>query len=285
MPDVTPGTKMCFCRVRLNLSGAIATLANLHDAQSASKAETTRATHDTFMGMLWGPIATDHPLIILTRCMIATMAKINTETAAYEFDILISPHFTPARAILAEVVISKLWSAQWSASQNGNRFPAYLWTFHAAELSVGVAQRLGNQGGPSPIVQPPKGCGKEKVLPINKLELARAVVARRSEAVYARNYRVNIGDWMPRPNCCHDNVDVWVSETPQHKHVKGYLIFDFRMWGVWRVQPHSLVELEDGTLADITPRGTWRQYPFVRHVGSDEDFAEMANAMHVDVPA
>jgi hypothetical protein len=39
------------------------------------------------------------------------------------------------------------------------------------------------------------------------------------------------------------------------------------------------------TLADITPRGTWRQYPFVRHVGSEEDFAEMANAMHVDVPA
>ena len=36
--------------------------------QLASRAETTKATHDTFMDMLFGPITTDHRLIILTRC-------------------------------------------------------------------------------------------------------------------------------------------------------------------------------------------------------------------------
>jgi hypothetical protein len=117
------------------------------------------------------------------------------------------------------------------------------------------------------------------------LQLAKAIVARRSEATIARDYRVGIGEWRPRPKFCHDNVHVWVSRSPQHKHVKGYLLFDFRALGFWRVQAHSLVELEDGTLADITPHGASQQYPFVRHNGSDEEFAEMADAIQVDVPA
>jgi hypothetical protein len=53
------------------------------------------------------------------------------------------------------------------------------------------------------------------------LQLAKAIVARRSEATIARNYRVGIGEWRPRPKFCHDNVHVWVSRSPQHKHVKG----------------------------------------------------------------
>jgi hypothetical protein len=75
------------------------------------------------------------------------------------------------------------------------------------------------------------------------LQLAKAIVARRSEATIARNYRVGIGEWRPRPKFCHDNVHVWVSRSPQHKHVKGYILFDFRALGFWRVQAHSLVEL------------------------------------------
>src|SRR5262249_17913023 len=50
--------------------------------QIASRAETTRAAHDTFMDTLYGPIATLHRLITLKTCMIATTAKIKAETAA-----------------------------------------------------------------------------------------------------------------------------------------------------------------------------------------------------------
>src|SRR5215469_18046224 len=48
--------------------------------QIESRAETTRATHDTFMDMLFGPMTTDHRPIILTRCMTANIAKSNAET-------------------------------------------------------------------------------------------------------------------------------------------------------------------------------------------------------------
>jgi hypothetical protein len=91
-------------------------------------------------------------------------------------------------------------------------------------------------------------------------------------------------DWLPQPKFCHDNVAIWVARSPQHKHVCGYLIFDLRILGVWRVQAHSVVELEDGTLIDITPNDASQLYPFVRHCGTKEEFVEMARVMVVDVP-
>lgn len=93
-------------------------------------------------------------------------------------------------------------------------------------------------------------------------------------------------DWSPVPKFCHDNVAIWVDRTPQHKHVFGYVIFDLRpVTGNWQVHAHSVVELEDGTLIDITPSGVSQQYPFIRHIGTWDEFAEMAIAMRVDVPA
>lgn len=91
-------------------------------------------------------------------------------------------------------------------------------------------------------------------------------------------------DWLPKPKYCHDNVAAWVSRSLQHKHVRGYVIFDLRaVLGVWQVQAHAVVELEDGTLIDITPSGVSQLYPFVRHLGTDEEFAAMAAGMRVNV--
>lgn len=120
--------------------------------------------------------------------------------------------------------------------------------------------------------------------------IAKSVIARRSEAVFVPLRQVGMkgapgeDDWSPKPNYCHDNVAAWVSRCPQHKHLRGYVIVDLRAaLGVWRVQAHSVVELEDGSLIDITPSGVSQLYPFVRHVGTDEEFAGMACAMCVDV--
>jgi hypothetical protein len=75
-------------------------------------------------------------------------------------------------------------------------------------------------------------------------------------------------------------------EARSTNQVRGYVIFDLRfVLGVWQVQAHSVVELEDGTLIDITPSGVSRPYPFVRHTGTEEEFAEMVRAMRIDVPA
>jgi len=42
-----------------------------------------------------------------------------------------------------------------------------------------------------------------------------------------------------------------------------------------RFTPHALVEVEDGTLVDITPHGATQDYPFLRHIGTYEEFLAM----------
>jgi hypothetical protein len=114
------------------------------------------------------------------------------------------------------------------------------------------------------------------------VEYARGVVARRSEGVIAVRQTVSLPGWAPQRNQCHDNVRFWVAAKPEHRHVFGYLVCDYLPL-CWIVRPHSLVEFEDGTLVDIAPQPNPWQYPFVRHIGSEDEFAEMALAVEIPV--
>ena len=126
--------------------------------------------------------------------------------------------------------------------------------------------------------------------PCDLKEAAKAILDRLHGAVFVPFRQVGMSepgkpDWLPNPKYCHDNVAAWVSQSPQHKRITGYLVFDTRqVLGVWQVVAHSVVQLEDGTLIDITPSEVSRPYPFVPHVGSEEEFVEMAMAMIVCVP-
>jgi hypothetical protein len=120
--------------------------------------------------------------------------------------------------------------------------------------------------------------------------IARSVIDRLNTAVRVPFREVGMkgapgeSDWLPQPKFCHDNVAAWVFRSPQHKHIRGFVVFDLRpILGVWQVQAHSVVELEDGSLIDITPSGVSQPPPFVRHIGTEEEFAEMARAMQVHV--
>ncbi len=118
------------------------------------------------------------------------------------------------------------------------------------------------------------------------MRFAWGIVQRLPEATFVPLRRVGIGDWSPKLNFCHANVLAWVSRSPQHKHVRGFVVFDLRpLVGHWRVCAHSVVELEDGSLIDITPSAVSQLYPFIRHTGTEEEFAEFAAAIQVDVEA
>jgi hypothetical protein len=105
----------------------------------------------------------------------------------------------------------------------------------------------------------------------------------RSATVRIEN-RANGEEWLPAPHYCHDNAKIWVTHTPAHKRVKGFVVLG-PLFGVYKVMAHSLIEVEDGTLVDITPHGASQHYPFVRHIGSDEDFEEFADEIEVSICA
>jgi hypothetical protein len=99
---------------------------------------------------------------------------------------------------------------------------------------------------------------------------------RRGEGILPRRANASIGTWKPQPHYCSENVDTWVRYKPEHKRVDGFVCFVYRKWRLnfVRFVPHCLVEVEDGTLVDITPPEAElsAQYPFIRHNGTREEF-------------
>lgn len=85
-------------------------------------------------------------------------------------------------------------------------------------------------------------------------------------------------DWAPEAKECHRNVDDWVLRNPGSKAVRGWLFFNLRprFQGVL-FTAHSLLE-ENSKLFDITPRTVTRQYPFIRHPGTEAEFADFVNS-------
>ncbi len=86
-------------------------------------------------------------------------------------------------------------------------------------------------------------------------------------------------------NRCHDQVAIWVAKKPQHKHVHGFIYMDLRPNAQCiPLIAHSAVETEDRTVYDITPHEISIDYPFIRHLGTDEEFELFGRVEHFDLP-
>jgi hypothetical protein len=121
-------------------------------------------------------------------------------------------------------------------------------------------------------------------------ELARAIISRLDDAIYpVSRYpsfeRPDGSAWSPTPHNCHSNVATLVHFHPIYKPINGHVllkpILPFKMY--WEIIAHAIVEDEDGTLIDITPHGASQIYPFVKHVGPNEEFDLVRVAVSVKV--
>jgi hypothetical protein len=69
----------------------------------------------------------------------------------------------------------------------------------------------------------------------------------------------------PQANACHVNVERWVTENPQHKAVRGWLVTSGFL-----LDRHSVIVDEHGELFDITPIALPYRPPFLS--GSEAEF-------------
>ena len=91
--------------------------------------------------------------------------------------------------------------------------------------------------------------------------------------LFVRQQAVSIGSWKPKPQECFDNVKAWVEHNPAHKAVWGFVYLDRLLTlGCHRFVPHAVVEVEDGSLMDITPYPVFDPQPFIRYTGTFDDF-------------
>jgi len=116
--------------------------------------------------------------------------------------------------------------------------------------------------------------------------LTASLYARRTEAVIVPYEPQSTTSGSLTEHECHNNVDRWVLENPDHKSVRGWLVFDFNKtsqgwWPVCRFTAHSIVETADGRLFDLTPSRASQRYPFLHHQGPDGEFEAIVLAGHV----
>jgi hypothetical protein len=134
--------------------------------------------------------------------------------------------------------------------------------------------------------------------PLPLTRLAAGLYELRQTGQIIRLAKLGIGDgsapdgWKPRPNLCHDNVDVWIGRSPEYQAVRGWVVFDFSTNPLFHASPfvrftaHSIICAPDGKLWDITPQPHVSQrYPFIQHSGTNEDFDSLRrdySVVHID---
>jgi hypothetical protein len=76
--------------------------------------------------------------------------------------------------------------------------------------------------------------------------------------------------WLGEKNKCHENVEKWIALHPQDRAIRGYLVSPQTEFSAAVFDLHSVIQLRDGSLVDVTPLC----YPllFVRHDMSEEQF-------------
>jgi hypothetical protein len=104
--------------------------------------------------------------------------------------------------------------------------------------------------------------------------LAISIIRRCLAGEGAPLVEMELRDYDATPNACHNNVAEWVAEHPEHEHVRGFLVANRAPWGSdgTIVVAHSVVGDADGVLRDITPNVIGVRLPFVRHLGTRDEF-------------
>jgi hypothetical protein len=68
---------------------------------------------------------------------------------------------------------------------------------------------------------------------------------------------------------CHENVNRWCAQNPGHQPVRGWIITSTLF------DKHSVVDRGAEGLLDITPLRDRSHTDFLRHVGTEEEFARL----------
>lgn len=85
--------------------------------------------------------------------------------------------------------------------------------------------------------------------------------------------KVSIGDWTPKPNECHANVNALCARDPQLKAIHGWMIVSEDDTGRCLFEAHSVIE-DAGELYDITlqDQAVCDAIRFLPHVGTEDKF-------------
>jgi len=110
---------------------------------------------------------------------------------------------------------------------------------------------------------------------------AASLYARRNEGIVAPRKRIIVGEWAPAANLCHANATELAEKDKNYSAIRGWLYFAIGECSPFvRFAAHSVVQMNDGQLIDITPTDPIVSlYPFIRANLSEDDYADAVYAL------
>lgn len=123
--------------------------------------------------------------------------------------------------------------------------------------------------------------------PDRRLRLAMSVIQRCVAGEGVELKQKTLTRYEPTLHRCHENVKEFVEKYPGYCQVRGFLVANRQpIADTTLVMAHSAVGAPDGSLNDITPSALDDRYPFVPHLGTDQEFELIAAAepFMVEVP-
>lgn len=109
---------------------------------------------------------------------------------------------------------------------------------------------------------------------------AKALYERRGEAVYVDRVNIELPDWQPKANECHDNCTEWYLRHGNCQIIHGWLCIDASALGFYRFVAHSVIKDSSGLLFDITPSSISSELPFLRGGLDTDKYFEATDVLH-----
>jgi hypothetical protein len=101
----------------------------------------------------------------------------------------------------------------------------------------------------------------------------RYLFDNRENSIIVPAGEIDGGEWQPRLNDCHNNVDRWCAHNKEFKPARGWLFYDLGYEADFVMfQQHSVLADDKGRLIDITPTKASDSFPFIYVSETDEQY-------------
>lgn len=109
---------------------------------------------------------------------------------------------------------------------------------------------------------------------------AKSLYERRDEAIVVTKITVNLPDWEPKANACHDNCAEWYLRQGNCEIIHGWICIDASVLGFYRFVAHSVIKDSTGSLIDITPSSITSELLFLSGGLDSDQYFEATDVLH-----
>ena len=109
---------------------------------------------------------------------------------------------------------------------------------------------------------------------------AKLLYEKRGEAIHVPRIKVELRDWQPKANECHENCAEWYSRQGNCEIVHGWVCVDASAMEFYRFAAHSVIKDSNRSLIDITPSTITSKLLFLSGGLDSDEYFKATDVLH-----